>query len=477
MKKHFKGFTLSELLLCIGIIGVVSAMGMTITKISTDRAYNLYYYTGYINLYNAIADAKANGIESNQEIMQHVTQLLSKDENNIAFATEMPFSSYKAVLLAGDNYCPSGYKRQGTMCVPLSHVIEDEKTTTVPPTKPNWSGTINGNGSGSGNNGSDSGSGDGTGGGNGNGTGNGSGDGTGGGDGNGTGNGSGDGTGGGDGVGWVEPNGANANVINGSNGIRYYYANSLNDGMNGVGTLQIASLPQGLEIPFLTYKAVLLAGDNYCPSGYKRQGTMCVPLSHVIEDEKTTTVPPTRPDWSGPITGNGSGSGNNGSDSGSGDDTGNGTGDGSGDGSGSGSGSGSGDGDVTPNGTITRAIPITMTVPQRKTRNNPDGFATVRLLYINLNGGYLIPITAGSSVDLQNRRDLLPAFIDDGKVGRNNALNRNNGFVYTRPAYGTYREMFCSLSGLGSIDTVISCNGINSNKTGALKVVDPRKAK
>ena len=465
MKKHFKGFTLSELLLCIGIIGVVSAMGMTITKISTDRAYNLYYYTGYTNLYNAIADAKANGIESNQEIMQHVTQLLSKDENNIAFATDMPFSSYKAVLLANNISCPSGYKLQGTKCLPLKHVIDDEKTTLVPPTRPDWSGHITGDGSGSGNDGS----GDGTGGGSGDGSGNGSG-----GD---TGNDTGNSTGGGDGVGWVEPNGANANVINGSNGIRYYYANSLNDGMNGVGTLQIASLPQGLEIPFLTYKAVLLASDNYCPSGYKRQGTMCVPLSHVIEDEKTTTVPPTRPDWSGPITGNGSGSGNNGSDSGSGDDTGNGTGDGSGDGSGSGSSSGSGSGDVTPNGTITRAIPITMTVPQRKTRNNPDGFATVRLLYINLNGGYIIPITAGSSVDLQNRRDLLPAFIDDGKVGRNNALNRNNGFVYTRPAYGTYREMFCSLSGLGSIDTVISCNGINSNKTGALKVVDPRKAK
>ena len=318
MKKHFKGFTLSELLLCIGIIGVVSAMGMTITKISTDRAYNLYYYTGYTNLYNAIADAKANGIESNQEIMQHVTQLLSKDENNIAFATDMPFSSYKAVLLANNISCPSGYKLQGTKCLPLKHVIDDEKTTLVPPTRPDWSGHITGNGSGSGNDGS------------------------------------GDGTGGGDGDG---------------------------------------------------------------------------------------------------------------------------TGDGSGDGSGSGSSSGSGSGDVTPNGTITRAIPITMTVPQRKTRNNPDGFATVRLLYINLNGGYLIPITAGSSVDLQNRRDLLPAFIDDGKVGRNNALNRNNGFVYTRPAYGTYREMFCSLSGLGSIDTVISCNGINSNKTGALKVVDPRKAK
>lgn len=447
MKKHFKGFTLSELLLCIGIIGVVSAMGMTITKISTDRAYNLYYYTGYTNLYNAIADAKANGIESNQEIMQHVTQLLSKDENNIAFATDMPFSSYKAVLLANNISCPSGYRLQGTKCLPLKHVIDDEKTTKVPPTRPDWSGHITGNGSDSGNDGTGGDSGSGTG----NGSGSGSGDGSGSGTGNGSGSGSGDGTGGGDGAGWVEPNGANANVINGSNGIRYYYANSLNDGMNGVGTLQIASLPQGLEIAFLTYKAVIRQKDNYAPND----------IDDLLPNDTASGTTKPKPNYSG--TGGSGGTSTSGSSSNSGNN--------------SSSSSGSGSGDVTPNGTITRAIPITMTVPQRKTRNNPDGFATVRLLYINLNGGYLIPITAGSSVDLQNRRDLLPAFIDDGKVGRNNALNRNNGFVYTRPAYGTYREMFCSLSGLGSIDTVINCTGIEANKIGALKVVDPRKSK
>ena len=54
MKKFFRGFTLAELLLCVGIIGIVSAMGITVAKISTERAYNLLYYTGYINLYNAI---------------------------------------------------------------------------------------------------------------------------------------------------------------------------------------------------------------------------------------------------------------------------------------------------------------------------------------------------------------------------------------------------------------------------------------
>lgn len=51
-----KGFTLAELLLCLAIVGVVSALGMTATKQSAERAYKGYYYTGYVNLYNAVAD-------------------------------------------------------------------------------------------------------------------------------------------------------------------------------------------------------------------------------------------------------------------------------------------------------------------------------------------------------------------------------------------------------------------------------------
>ncbi len=54
MKKFEKGFTLIELLLCLAIIGIVSAFGMTITKRTTAKAYNLFYYTGYTNLYDVI---------------------------------------------------------------------------------------------------------------------------------------------------------------------------------------------------------------------------------------------------------------------------------------------------------------------------------------------------------------------------------------------------------------------------------------
>ncbi len=105
MKKLKRAFTLAELLLCIGIIGIVSAMGMVITKHTTEKAYQLYYYTGYINLYNAIADAKANNIESIKDIMQHAENLLKEPEKiansdfefNIA-NNDLPFLSYKAVI-------------------------------------------------------------------------------------------------------------------------------------------------------------------------------------------------------------------------------------------------------------------------------------------------------------------------------------------------------------------------------------------
>ena len=58
MKKFKSGFTMAELLLCIGIIGVVTALGMTITKQTTQKAYNTYYKTGYANLYDVLFDIR-----------------------------------------------------------------------------------------------------------------------------------------------------------------------------------------------------------------------------------------------------------------------------------------------------------------------------------------------------------------------------------------------------------------------------------
>ena len=250
-----KAFTLAELLLCLGIIGVVSAMGMTIAKHGTDRAYNLFYYSGYINLYNAIADAKASISEpTNAQIMEHVNSLLSSD----AAAEEENNDDEDAEPVAGG----------------LVEVVTN-------------------------------------------------------------------------------------------NGIHYSYSNNLQNGLNGIA-----------------------AADG-----------------------------------------------------------------------------------------VTNAIPITMTVPQRKTRTN-NGFATVRFAYVDADDGYLIPLTAGSDVNLQLRRDLLPAYIDDGRVGRNNVINRNN-FEYQAINYANYRDAFCTVRNGTSLGTLVNCGGYSQifPREGILKIADPRKAR
>ena len=262
MKNSKPAFTLAELLLCVGIIGIVSAMGMTIAKHGTDKAYNLFYYSAYINLYNAIADAKASGSEvSNRQIMEHVSDLLSPDN------VEGPVGG------------------------------EAEE----PPAAGAWPG----------------------------------------------------------------PDDPNSVHINALNGVDYYYSNNLTEGLNGIAAI---------------------------------------------------------------------------------------------------------------NG-VTNAIPITMTIPQRKTREN-SGIAVVHLVYVDADNGYLIPVAEGSTVDLQRRRDLLPAYIDDGKVGRNQAINRDN-FEYQRIVYASYRDAFCTVRNAVSLGNLVNCTGYTSvaPREGVLKVADPRKAR
>lgn len=59
-KKH--GFTISELLMSIAIISIVSAMGMTIAKRGTDDAYKNYFAIGTMNLYNALAQIETGDV-------------------------------------------------------------------------------------------------------------------------------------------------------------------------------------------------------------------------------------------------------------------------------------------------------------------------------------------------------------------------------------------------------------------------------
>ena len=116
---------------------------------------------------------------------------------------------------------------------------------------------------------------------------------------------------------------------------------------------------------------------------------------------------------------------------------------------------------------------ITMTVPQRKTRNN-NGTGTVSFRYYPEKGGYLIPLAVGT-VNLQERRDLLPTYIDNGKDGR---INRVTGHVEPI-VYYNYRQAFCALINQNITD-VISCNNVvgrPNNVSGVLKVANPKKAR
>ena len=347
MKKFFRGFTLAELLLCVGIIGIVSAMGITVAKISAEKAYNLLYYTGYINLYNAIADAEYHGKNTNEDIMNHVKDLLSKDNiisSNIN--NDIKFMTYKADTFTREKTDGViNIMKPGDMCGDLSFgngncnskenldipVIGGSGSSSVsgsqqkPNTKPickdgfilvgnsctlnlqfsDFEGNFGGSG-GSGGSGSD-----------------------------------------------------NSVTIEAVNGIKYYYSN-----------------------------------DNNIPS----------------------------------IDG------------------------------------------------VKRIIPIKMTIPQRQTKSN-DGISTVRLLYIVMDHAYLIPVKDNESVDLQNRRDLLPAFIDNGFVGRNNQVINRKKWKYEHPVFRSYREAYCLLDGSIAIQDVISCDGITANQKGMLAVVSPQKAR
>ena len=130
------------------------------------------------------------------------------------------------------------------------------------------------------------------------------------------------------------------------------------------------------------------------------------------------------------------------------------------------------------------AARIYMYVPAAKTRNN-NGRIGTELFYMSdiqqlVPTYYTLQNGNNKIISLQERRDLLPAYIDDGKVGRNNTLNRAN-WEYERPIYGSYKDVFCSIYGTSKkIPNAIDCADVTpiaAGRTGVLKVVDPRKAK
>ena len=91
MKILKTGFSLAEILLTLGIVAVIATLGFTATKKSIDNAYNLYIYTGYKGLTDAIFNANYKGLRilddlnNSGDFLDDIRSTLSADreENRI----------------------------------------------------------------------------------------------------------------------------------------------------------------------------------------------------------------------------------------------------------------------------------------------------------------------------------------------------------------------------------------------------------
>ena len=110
MKKLKKGFSLAELLIALAIISIIAIMGLNITKKSAEKAYNLYIYTGYSAIQNAIADATSKGykfypdcpidITNNTcKIIDHIEKVL-KAENitSTSYTNKREFKTQNGII-------------------------------------------------------------------------------------------------------------------------------------------------------------------------------------------------------------------------------------------------------------------------------------------------------------------------------------------------------------------------------------------
>lgn len=151
MKKIKFGFSLAELLIALAIVAVVATMGFSITKRGIERAYTLYWYTGFMGIYEAFSDAILNDYSLNNEtndsletsdFIDHVVYILNaeiidepdiegcrfdapngtiyrvKYEPNLEYTTEEPGATiyHKAVLIAMFPPQPREDKKGAFLC-------------------------------------------------------------------------------------------------------------------------------------------------------------------------------------------------------------------------------------------------------------------------------------------------------------------------------------------------------------------------
>lgn len=81
MKKiNKKGFSLAEILIALGIISVIATMGFTIAKKGIDKAYDMYIYTSYVGLSDALTEAHTDGFSLGDDLNDNINCLVYLDK-------------------------------------------------------------------------------------------------------------------------------------------------------------------------------------------------------------------------------------------------------------------------------------------------------------------------------------------------------------------------------------------------------------
>ena len=83
IKNKKQGFTITEILLALGIVAIIATFGFKITRQGIENAYNLYYYNAYYSLDLAIKDTVANNISDGEDFIEKIAKILNCDEDNI----------------------------------------------------------------------------------------------------------------------------------------------------------------------------------------------------------------------------------------------------------------------------------------------------------------------------------------------------------------------------------------------------------
>lgn len=83
-----KGFSLTEIIITITIIGILALLGLNYVKRNATKYYPLYYYSAYETLMNVFADAVANNVNlTGVDLCNHMLTIANIDPNNSSCGT------------------------------------------------------------------------------------------------------------------------------------------------------------------------------------------------------------------------------------------------------------------------------------------------------------------------------------------------------------------------------------------------------